>query len=100
MGPDSSPKKLSLKEQRAAYLQWFALADEGLLSRRDAPASLPVEFPLLSRLADECVSLSFFYLIALAPERAEDGDGRLTGNDALRFFAMSNLSKPELKQVN
>ncbi|EES11620.1 EH domain-containing protein 1 [Sorghum bicolor] len=56
MGPDSSPKKWSLKEQRAAYLQWFALADE-------------------------------------------DGDGRLTGNDALRFFAMSNLSKPELKQV-
>jgi EH domain-containing protein 1 len=31
MGPDSSPKKWSLKEQRAAYLQWFALADEGLL---------------------------------------------------------------------
>lgn len=30
----------------------------------------------------------------------EDGDGRLTGNDALKFFAMSNLSKPELKQVN
>ncbi|KAJ1273392.1 hypothetical protein BS78_06G276800 [Paspalum vaginatum] len=29
----------------------------------------------------------------------EDGDGRLTGNDALKFFAMSNLSKPELKQV-
>nr|CAB3486105.1 unnamed protein product [Digitaria exilis] len=30
----------------------------------------------------------------------EDGDGRLTGNDALKFFAMSNLSKPELKQVD
>ncbi|OEL34299.1 EH domain-containing protein 1 [Dichanthelium oligosanthes] len=30
----------------------------------------------------------------------EDGDGRLTGNDALKFFAMSSLSKPELKQVN
>ncbi|KAF8769212.1 hypothetical protein HU200_006715 [Digitaria exilis] len=29
----------------------------------------------------------------------EDGDGRLTGNDALKFFAMSKLSKPELKQV-
>ncbi|CAI9756639.1 unnamed protein product [Fraxinus pennsylvanica] len=28
-----------------------------------------------------------------------DGDGRLTGNDATRFFEMSNLSKPELKQV-
>ncbi|XP_062183563.1 EH domain-containing protein 1-like [Phragmites australis] len=29
----------------------------------------------------------------------DDGDGRLTGKDALKFFAMSNLSKPELKQV-
>lgn len=28
-----------------------------------------------------------------------DGDGRLTGNDATKFFAMSNLSRPELKQV-
>ncbi|KAK4439369.1 EH domain-containing protein 1 [Sesamum alatum] len=28
-----------------------------------------------------------------------DRDGRLTGNDATNFFGMSNLSKPELKQV-
>ncbi|PIN09310.1 Endocytosis/signaling protein EHD1 [Handroanthus impetiginosus] len=28
-----------------------------------------------------------------------DRDGRLTGNDATNFFAMSGLSKPELKQV-
>ncbi|CDO98110.1 unnamed protein product [Coffea canephora] len=28
-----------------------------------------------------------------------DGDGRLTGNDATKIFAMSNLSRPELKQV-
>ncbi|XP_020265550.1 EH domain-containing protein 1-like [Asparagus officinalis] len=28
-----------------------------------------------------------------------DGDGRVTGSDALKFFAMSNLSRPELKQV-
>ncbi|XP_027090002.2 uncharacterized protein [Coffea arabica] len=28
-----------------------------------------------------------------------DGDGRLTGNDAMKIFAMSNLSRPELKQV-
>ncbi|KAJ6830021.1 EH domain-containing protein 1-like [Iris pallida] len=28
-----------------------------------------------------------------------DGDGRITGNDALKFFAMSNLSRAELKQV-
>ncbi|KAJ4977343.1 hypothetical protein NE237_002449 [Protea cynaroides] len=28
-----------------------------------------------------------------------DGDGRITGNDAIKFFALSNLSRPELKQV-
>ncbi|CAM0902368.1 unnamed protein product [Alopecurus aequalis] len=29
----------------------------------------------------------------------DDADGRLTGRDALKFFAMSNLSRDELKQV-
>ncbi|KAG9159981.1 hypothetical protein Leryth_005719 [Lithospermum erythrorhizon] len=28
-----------------------------------------------------------------------DGDGRITGTDAISFFSMSNLSRPELKQV-
>ncbi|PON91323.1 Dynamin superfamily [Trema orientale] len=28
-----------------------------------------------------------------------DGDGRITSNDATKFFAMSNLSRTELKQV-
>ncbi|GAB2284711.1 EH domain-containing protein 1 [Dionaea muscipula] len=28
-----------------------------------------------------------------------DGDGRLTGNDAIKFFAMSNLPKQDLKQI-
>ncbi|KAG5574476.1 hypothetical protein H5410_054610 [Solanum commersonii] len=28
-----------------------------------------------------------------------DGDGRITGNDAIKLFSLSNLSKPELKQV-
>lgn len=28
-----------------------------------------------------------------------DGDGRITGNDATKFFAISNLSRSELKQV-
>lgn len=28
-----------------------------------------------------------------------DGDGRITGNDATKFFAMSKLSRQELKQV-
>ncbi|XP_059307171.1 EH domain-containing protein 1-like isoform X1 [Lycium ferocissimum] len=28
-----------------------------------------------------------------------DGDGRITGNDATKLFSLSNLSRPELKQV-
>ncbi|CAL9113980.1 unnamed protein product [Musa textilis] len=28
-----------------------------------------------------------------------DGDGRITGNDAIKFFSMSNLSRPDLKQI-
>jgi len=28
-----------------------------------------------------------------------DGDGRVSGNDATKFFAMSKLSRQELKQV-
>jgi len=28
-----------------------------------------------------------------------DGDGRFTGKEAIKFFAMSNLSRQELKQV-
>lgn len=28
-----------------------------------------------------------------------DSDGRITGNDATKFFAMSNLPRPDLKQV-
>nr|KJB13767.1 hypothetical protein B456_002G093200 [Gossypium raimondii] len=28
-----------------------------------------------------------------------DNDGRITGNDAIKFFGMSNLSRPDLKQV-
>ncbi|XP_004293342.1 PREDICTED: EH domain-containing protein 1-like [Fragaria vesca subsp. vesca] len=28
-----------------------------------------------------------------------DGDGRITGNEGAKFFAMSKLSRPELKQV-
>ncbi|XP_057460470.1 EH domain-containing protein 1-like [Actinidia eriantha] len=28
-----------------------------------------------------------------------DGDGRITGNNAINFFAMSNLPRPDLKQV-
>lgn len=28
-----------------------------------------------------------------------DGDGRISGNDATKFFALSNLSRSQLKQL-
>ncbi|PNT62099.1 hypothetical protein BRADI_5g25580v3 [Brachypodium distachyon] len=39
------------------------------------------------------VYLRWFYIAD------DDGDGRVTGKDALKFFAMSNLARDELKQV-
>ncbi|XP_066346285.1 EH domain-containing protein 1-like isoform X2 [Miscanthus floridulus] len=54
----------------------------------------PDSSPKKWRLKEQ--STTYLQWFALADE---DGDGRLTGNDELRFFAMSNLSKPELKQV-
>jgi hypothetical protein len=51
MGSDSSPKKWNLKEQRNTYLQWFSLADEGLL--RD-PSRPPVEFFFSFLPMNEC----------------------------------------------
>jgi len=93
MGSDSSPKKWNLKEQRNTYLQWFSLADEGLL--RDPSRPVSNYFALSCGSMNAAESDWRCYGCAI-----EDGDGRLTGNDALKFFAMSNLSKPELKQVS
>uniref|UniRef100_A0A0D9WAX9 Dynamin-type G domain-containing protein n=1 Tax=Leersia perrieri TaxID=77586 RepID=A0A0D9WAX9_9ORYZ len=86
MGSDSSPKRWGVKEQRDAYLRWFSLADDGL------PAPIPDFVVFYLDLAG--VNLSRFVGVRLV-----DGDGRVTGKNALKFFAMSNLSRPELKQV-
>ncbi|PKA50641.1 hypothetical protein AXF42_Ash017980 [Apostasia shenzhenica] len=72
----TSPRSCS-KEQLRTYQQWFSIADSGPLS-----TSFPLLFVLLR------ASRFFAY-----------GDGRITGNDALKFFSMSNLSRSELKQV-
>lgn len=39
----------------------------------------------------------FMYVTFFFPQI--DGDGRITGNDATKFFALSNLSRQDLKQV-
>lgn len=43
----------------------------------------------------------FFVLVVvlMAPCALSDGDGRITGSDAIKFFALSNLPRPDLKQV-
>lgn len=73
------------KEQTRLYQTWFNFADSGYL------------FSVLNVSISEMIaSLNIWYLIDYA---ITDRDGRLTTNDAMSFFAMSHLSKPELKQV-
>jgi hypothetical protein len=53
------------------------------------------------------INLAFFFVfltlyagcLCLDGAFCSDGDGRITGNDATKFFAMSNLSRQDLKQV-
>ncbi|KAG6484861.1 hypothetical protein ZIOFF_053386 [Zingiber officinale] len=79
----SSSRSSSSKEQQKTYQDWFAVADKGQA------------FDLFSRLGYLLFLFSYF-----AGPLGADGDGRITGNDALKFFAMSKLSRPELKQAS
>uniref|UniRef100_A0A453DCE5 Dynamin-type G domain-containing protein n=1 Tax=Aegilops tauschii subsp. strangulata TaxID=200361 RepID=A0A453DCE5_AEGTS len=45
------------------------------------------------------ISLTLVRSMLLLCVRTADADGRLTGKDALKFFAMSKLSREDLKQV-
>lgn len=74
------PSYSTSKDQARIYNDWFSFADSG---------SLPHPFCL--GYAHEVFEV--FFLIVL------DGDGRITGNDAIKFFSLSNLSRPDLKQV-
>lgn len=78
------------KENQMIYKEWFEFADSG-----------PHLF-----LVNSVSSSIYDFLIQFMALRASsvwckwaDGDGRITGNDAITFFSMSNLPRPELKQV-
>ena len=91
---------------------WFNFADSGFPSffghnffvQINSVAVLPFQlivnyvlsfflFIFLFFLSYRFIYLAFYFSFCA------DGDGRLTGNDATKIFAMSNLSRPELKQV-
>ncbi|URE03825.1 Dynamin family [Musa troglodytarum] len=59
------------KEHDKIYQKWFSFADSVLLT----------------------------VLLRISPFIMIDGDGRLSGTDAIKFFAMSNLPRGDLKQV-
>ena len=61
-------------------------SDFPLLS--SVPPRSPIPFPLL------CAWMCGLLIVGVA-----DGDGRITGPDAIKFFGMSKLSRPDLKQV-
>ncbi|RRT75857.1 hypothetical protein B296_00009796 [Ensete ventricosum] len=86
---------------------WKAEAKEGLLLPRKLPSFPSFEThlwkpPAMNLMASSRASCSkeqqkiYQQWFAVADK---DRDGRITGNDALKFFAMSKLSRPELKQV-
>lgn len=48
----------------------------------------------------ESMSITFDYADSGMPNSfISDGDGRITGNDAIKFFSMSTLPRQDLKQV-
>lgn len=73
------------KEQQKMFQEWFTLADSGYLSTHNR-----FSFSLIYHQDVHRFVFSF----------RVDGDGRVTGNDAIQFFSMSHLSRAELKQVS
>jgi len=55
----------------------------------------PALFPSIPNLQFHCCAPGCGLLI----DGVADGDGRITGPDAIKFFGMSKLSRPDLKQV-
>ena len=83
------PASSCSKEHQKIYQEWFALADAGPIP----PCS--ALFPLDPQSPSHCCSPGCGLLI----DGVADGDGRITGPDAIKFFGMSKLSRPDLKQV-
>lgn len=73
------------KDDKKIYQEWFNLADSGTFLLSSFIVNLVLCIKLLKYLL-----LLFF----------QDGDARISGNDATKFFAMSNLSRLELKLVS
>lgn len=97
----SVPVASFTKEEEKIYQNWFNFADSGVIF-----CSLLIHFS--SVLLSNSSFLHFLIEITekkLQPLcsfwlRCADGDGRITGNDAIKLFSLSNLSKAELKQVS
>jgi EH domain-containing protein 1 len=75
------------KDQKTMYQEWFHYADSGHYNLFLPLFSSPSLFLLLSMII---IIIIFFF---------KDGDGRITGNDATKFFSLSKLSRQDLKPV-
>ena len=75
------------KDQKTMYQEWFQYADSGHYNLFLPLFSSPSLFLLLSMII---IIIIFFF---------KDGDGRITGNDATKFFSLSKLSRQDLKPV-
>jgi hypothetical protein len=76
------------EDQKTMYQEWFQYADSGHYNLFLPLFSSPSLFLLLSMII--IIIYIFFF---------KDGDGRITGNDATKFFSLSKLSRQDLKPV-
>lgn len=88
---DSAPVSRCSKEHQKIYQEWFSFADSGCLY---CFSYFKYDFKVDYLITDyELGNLMVIFFMEL------DGDGRLTGGDATKFFSMSNLPRQDLKQV-
>lgn len=86
----SVPISSCSKEDQKIYQNWFDFVDSGTIFRSFCYEQLFVFYIF----GDIWAVYRYVFWIWYA-----DGDGRITGNDAIKLFSLSNLSRPELKQV-
>lgn len=83
---DTAPITRCSRENQKIYQEWFSFADSGL----------SFFFPSCNLFVMFSNFLTIYLWCFLA---ISDGDGRLTGPDAIKFFSFSNLPRQDLKQV-
>uniref|UniRef100_A0A2N9H4T7 EF-hand domain-containing protein n=1 Tax=Fagus sylvatica TaxID=28930 RepID=A0A2N9H4T7_FAGSY len=107
----SGPIGSCSKEHQKIFQEWFNYADsdgDGHITGNDAAKFFAIS--KLSRPELKLIEIGSGPIGSCSKEHQKifqewfnyadsDGDGHITGNDAAKFFAISKLSRPELKLI-